>query len=167
MEIEKLDREDYFVPIDCIEETKKHIDKGGCCGQAVLSVIEKTSIKKVFVNWFKLGLVWKGHTPNKDLRKYLESRGYDVKLITKKNKTNFKERFYVIRIQWLGKEDNKEKPFHGYKHWIEATKHTHFILKEGGMFFCNESGWFFSLDNYLRKEGVVTSVFEIRKRDVK
>lgn len=156
-----------YIPCDCEEQTEKHIShNGGCCAQACIAVIQRTSIKEVFERWNDLGLEWKGYTSNKQLRRYLETQGYSVKMITTRNKTDWKAPFYIFRVQWLGNGKNKEKPFYGYKHWLVATGNTHFIVREGSRMFCNSNGWFDvdAIDNYLsdtEPKGIITCLFEI------
>ena len=156
-----------FTPPDCEEQTKLYLkEKGGCCGQACLAVVQRLPIKEVFERWKKHGLEWKGHTSIKQFREYMDKEGYDVKLITTKNGTDWKAPFYFIRIQWMGEGKKREKPFYGWGHWAVASAYTHFILREGDRFFCNENGWFDAIDPYLEIEpkGIVTSVYEIRQR---
>lgn len=157
-----------FTPPDGEEQTKLHLkEKGGCCGQACIAVVQRLPIKEVFERWQRHNLEWKGHTTIKQFREYMDKEGYDTKLITTKNGTNWKAPFYFIRIQWLGEGDKKEKPFYGHPHWTIASAYTHFVLREGNRFFCNENGWFDAIDQYLECEepkGTVTSVYEIVPR---
>jgi len=163
----KIIEEDNFVPPDCKEQTARWlIGQGGCCGQACLAVIERSSIDQVFKRWKALGLDWKGYTSVNQLRDYLKKRGFKVKLITTKNKTDFQAPFYIYRIQWLGPGEKKEKPFYGYNHWSQASIYTHFIMSEKDKrFFCNENGWMdlADLNVYLGPRGIITSLYEVNK----
>lgn len=152
-----------FIPNDYKEQTEIHLEKGGCCGQCCLAVIQRIKVKDVFDRWRLHDLEWKGYTSVKQLREYLSKEGYKAKLISTKNKTDFKAPFYILRIQWLGSGKKQEKPFYGYDSWYEASANTHFIVKEGDNFFCNGSGWFNQIDSYLTTEtkGIVTSMYEI------
>ncbi len=155
------------IPNDCKEMTEKYlIDKGGICGQACLSVIENISIKSVLENWESLGLEFKGWSGWKQLREYLEKKGYEVKLLRKDNFGDFeKEDFVICRVQWIGEKENKEKPFYGWGHWTAASAHTHFIVINQNQFFCNEDGLFpiNKLEEYLG-DAIITSMMRIKKK---
>ncbi len=99
------------------------------------------------------------------MRYYLEARGYKVKLKRKENLEFENNSFYILRIQWIGEGNKKDKPFYGWSHWSEATSHTHFIVVYKNQFFCNEEGLFNvnNLNEYLEDYGVITSAMEIRK----
>jgi hypothetical protein len=171
------------IPKDVKEMTKKYkIDKGGICGQSCLAVIEGITIKEVMNNWKTLGLEFKGWSGWKQLRQYLEKRGYVVKQLRfDKNKFWNMDNgiFYIARVQWLGSNELKrEKPFYGYNHWSEASAHTHFIVISEEKFFCNEDGLFpfEKLKDYLKSQvvedkvylgGVITSLMYITKLEVK
>lgn len=152
------------IPSDTKAMTEKYsVDKGGICGQACLAVIEKSTIREVMFNWASLKMEFKGWSGWKQLREYLEKRGHKVKL--RKKEIEFEEdAFYILRVQWLGEKDNKEKPFYGWGHWTEASAHTHFIVVNNGEVFCNEDGIFKVkfLNGYLAEEAVVTSVMEVQ-----
>jgi len=167
------------IPKDVEKMTKKYkIDKGGICGQSCLAVIENSTIKEVMKNWEKLGLEFKGWSGWKQLREYLEKRGYKVKQ-ERFNKNKFwnmdKDIFYIARVQWLGNNElKKDKPFYGYNHWTEASAHTHFIVINDWRVFCNEDGEFpfVKLKDYLKsfiegdllyQGGVITSLMVITK----
>ncbi len=151
------------IPIDVKEMTEKYlIDKGGICGQSCLAVIEETTIKQVLKDWERLGLEFKGWSGWKQLKEYLEKKGYDIKLLRKDGWANFnKEDFVIARVQWIGNREDKEKPFYGWGHWTEASAHTHFIVIHNNEFFCNEDGIFNDLDAYL-EDAVITSLMRIR-----
>jgi len=156
------------IPVDCKEMTEKyHIDNGGICGQSCLAVIENISIQEVLDNWKKLGIEFKGYSGWKQLRDYLKKRGFIVKqrrmsflnLISNNN-------FYILRVQWIGEMENKEKPFYGWSFWTEASANTHFILVMDLKVFCNETGIFeySHLFNYLAENnGIITSMLEVYK----
>ena len=149
------------IPNDVKEMTEKYlIDKGGICGQSCLAVIEGISIEEVLCNWKKFGMEFKGYSGWKQLREYLENRGYEIKLLRKDNWGDFNKNDYcILRIQWTGEGEKKEKPFYGWGHWTEASAHTHFIVVHNNQFFCNEDG-LFNMDNleeYLNG-GVITSI---------
>lgn len=154
-------------PTDCELMTEKYkIDKGGICGQSCLAVIEETTIQKVLDNWEKLGLEFKGYSGWKQLREYLEKRGFAVKQIKMRDfKVANYNYFYIFRVQWLGERENKEKPFYGWGHWAEASSYTHFIVLHQGEIFCNETGVFGynELSKYL-ENAVITSAFEIQTK---
>jgi len=153
------------IPSDCREMTEgMRIAKGGICGQSCLAVIEKSSIEDVLKNWEKVGLDFKGYTGWKQLREYLEKRDYEVKQKRAKDLRFIFEKFYILRIQWIGEGKKKEKPFYGHGHWAEASAYTHFIIVKGNEFFCNEYGLFkiTELENYLSNyNAVITSAMEI------
>lgn len=152
-------------PIDCELMTKKYlIDKGGICGQSCLAVIEGIPIQNILDNWKKMGIEFKGYSGWRQLREYLEKRGYKVKLLRKDSWGDFnKEDFVICRVQWIGEGDKKDKPFYGWCYWIEASAHTHFIVCHNNQFFCNETGIFTDLENYLNTEGIITSLMRITK----
>lgn len=155
---------EYRIPTDVKEMTEKFkIDKGGICGQACLSFIEGSTIKRVLINWDNFGMEFKGWSGWKQLREYLEKSGYYVKQLRKDNLKYEDNKFYILRIQWIGEKDNKQKPFYGWGHWSEASAHTHFIVVYKGEFFCNEDG-LFNLDKlkeYLSDDAVITSAMEV------
>jgi len=154
---------DYIIP-DIEEMTKKYkSENGGICGQACLAVITRSSIRAVLDMWEYQGLVFKGWSGWKQLRKYLEKLGYSVKQINGKFQYN-PERYYIARVQWLGDGNKKDKPFYGWNHWSVASAYTHFIIIEKFRFFCNETGWddYSNLRKYLiENKGVITSYLEI------
>jgi hypothetical protein len=159
------------IPSDCKSMTEKYLkDKGGICGQSCLAVIENISIQEVLDNWKKLGIEFKGYSGWKQLREYLEKRGFLVKQMNI-NKFSFNcNNFYILRVQWLGEKENQEKPFYGWGFWTEASAHTHFIILHGGDIFCNETGIFdyTKLNNYLEENnGVLTSALEVRRNNGK
>lgn len=166
--LNQIKRMEYVTPSDCKEQTTLHSQlNGGCCAQACIAVVQRITIKEVFKRWEKHGLEWKGHTPVSQLRKYMDKEGYYTKLITTKNKTDFLSPYYLIRIQWIGNGEKKEKPFFGYSHWTIASSNTHYVLRQGDRFFCNETGWFEDIDQYLSNNqpiGQVTSIIEITPR---
>ncbi len=158
------------IPSDTKEMTEKmRIDNGGICGQACLAVIERSSISNVLGNWEDMGLEWKGWSGWKQLKQYLETRSYKVYLKRMKGLKliNSDEVFYILRVQWLGERENKEKPFYGYGHWAEASANTHFIIAHKGFYFCNEAGeWFDDLDYYTTENrAVITSAMEVSLRN--
>jgi len=167
----------YYIPEDVEEMTEKYkIDKGGICGQACLSVIEEVSIEDVLDNWSGLNMEFKGWSGWKQLKDYLEARNHNVKLKRMNNLGMFNPNYYyILRVQWMGDGEKKEKPFYGYNHWSEASAHTHFIVVHQGKFFCNEDGWFdiSELEDYLSDKkveggiqlgGVITSAMRVIKR---
>lgn len=157
-----------FVPPDNTQMTEKYkIECGGICGMACLAVITRDSIQSVIENWGLIGLEFKGWTTYRQLRHYLQSKGFSVRQIQGTMFYN-PRRFYIARVQWLGDGENKERPLFGWKHWAEATAHTHFIVIEDFRFFCNETGWDKfpkGLKEYLKwNDGVITSYLEIGPR---
>ena len=154
-----------FIPQDNKKLTEKYaIEHGGICGQACLAVITRNSIQSVLDLWKYQGLEFKGWSGWKQLRQYLEYRGYKVKQIRGTMHYDSKK-FYIARVQWLGDGDKKDKPFYGWNHWSQATSYTHFIVIERFKFFCNETGWGdfpTGLKKYLEaNHGVITSYMEI------
>ncbi len=152
------------IPTDVKNMTEKYlIDKGGICGQSCLAVIESSTIEQVLLNWKNLGMEFKGWSGWKQLREYLERRSYHIKQLRRDNINYEKSKFYILRIQWIGNGDKKDKPFYGWGHWSEASAHTHFIVVHNEKFFCNEEGIFDieELNKYLDDKGVVTSAMEI------
>lgn len=147
------------------EETRV-LTKDMCCGQSCLAVIEDRNMKEVFKDWIdKFG--WYGYSKFKDLRKYLEEKDYIVKLI-KWNKLEIvdKDSFYILRVQWLGEGEKKDKPFYGWSSWFEASANTHFIILKNNKVFCNDSGIFDyeDLSDYLDKNnGLITSALEVKQ----
>lgn len=157
------------VPSDNEIMTEKYKQEtGGCCGQACLAVIEGITIKEVMDNWSKLGLIFKGWSGWKQLKEYLQKRGYEVQQERyDKNKFWNMEKHFIARVQWIGDKENKEKPFYGWEHWSQASANTHFIVVNEEKVFCNETGIFnFSeLHNYLKENrGVITSLFSVSKK---
>ena len=147
---------------------KFKIDKGGICGQSCLAVIENIKVHDVLNNWEKMGLKFKGYSGWKQLRNYLEKRGFDVKLKRMNNLGTFNfNKFYLLRVQWLGEGEKQEKPFYGWGHWTEASSYTHFIIIHRGKVFCNETGIFdyHELKKYL-ENAVITFAMEIQKKEV-
>ncbi len=160
------------IPTDTKSMTEKYkINKGGICGQSCLAIIEESSIHEVMYDWTALGLEFRGWSGWKQLREYLEKKGFDVKQ-KRWNKLEIlhEDYFYILRVQWLGSNPDKlNKPFYGYNHWSEASAHTHFIVVHGGKVFCNEDGLFEfdGLSKYLNGEGyfqsgVITSAMRIK-----
>jgi len=153
------------IPKDVKEMTEKYlIDKGGICGQACLAVIENSTIQEVLDNWEKVGLEFKGYSGWKQLREYLEKRGYEVKLLNKSSFRCFNYNDFVIcRIQWRGSGEKQEKPFYGWGHWTEASAHTHFIVIHQNKFFCNEDGLLEvnTFEKYL-ENAEITSLMRVR-----
>jgi hypothetical protein len=152
-----------FTPPDVIDQTKKyHSENGGICGQSCLAVITLNSIQSVIDQWHIQFGEFKGWSGWKELRQYLEARGFKVKQVN--NLYGFEPTFsYIARVQWYGEEKDKSKPFYGWKHWTLASAHTHFIVIQKGMFFCNNDGWGHaeSISSYLGKDGVITSFLEV------
>lgn len=153
------------IPNDVKEMTEKYlVDKGGICGQSCLAVIEGISIENVLRNWKELGMEFKGYSGWKQLKEYLDKKGYDVKLLRRDSFGNFSYNDFVIcRVQWLGDGEKKDKPFYGWGHWTEASSYTHFIVIHQGRVFCNEDGLFEakSLDKYL-ENAEITSLMRVR-----
>jgi|SRR3990167_452612 len=154
------------IPKDTKEMTEKYkIDKGGICGQSCLAVIEEISISDVLQNWKSLGLEFKRYSGWKQLREYLEKRGYKVKLLMVGKLGSFNhDAFYICRVQWLGDGKKQGKPFYGWGHWTEASAYTHFIVIHKDKFFCNEEGLFdyHDLKKYL-ENAEITSIMEVKK----
>ncbi|KKL88564.1 hypothetical protein LCGC14_1923430 [marine sediment metagenome] len=160
-------RQELFIPNDVKEMTEKYmVDKGGICGQSCLAVIEKQPISKVIKDWKEMELEWKGWSGWRQLANYLKNKKFNVKqsrVIDDKNVS------YIARVQWIGDEENKEKPYYGWKSWFEASANTHFIVIQEDSFFCNEEciwlpidGEEYSLEGYLKhNQGLITSYLKI------
>ena len=154
------------IPKDIEETTKKYsMEKGGICGQSCLAVIENTSVQNILNNWEEMGIVFRGWSGWKQLREYLERRNFVVKQKRIKDLEYKEDYFYILRVQWIGGRENKDKPFYGWGHWTVASAHTHFIVVHNNIFFCNEDGLFKiqELENYLEGCGLITSALEIQK----
>lgn len=154
------------IPKDNNSMRKKYDNK--VCGQSCLAVIEGISVKKVLENWIKILGEFKGYSPYKDTRKYLESRGYETKQERfDKNKFWNMEKFFLVRVQWLGNGEKRDKPYYGWGSWYEASNYTHYLLVHDGKVFCNDKGIFDfgEMGEYLEEgNGVITSLISIRKR---
>ena len=156
-----------FIPSDNQEQTQKYIGEGkGICGVSCLAVIEERQVKITLKDFDSL-FGFKGYANVRDLRKYLQEKGYKIKSVNKDGYKDFSKGCYIARIQWLGNGKKKEQPFYGWKHWTEASSHTHFIVIKEGMFFCNEENRWWSLPRlhrYLAEgEGIMTSYLEVTK----
>lgn len=162
------------IPEDNEEMTEKFkIEKGGICGLACLAIIENRKILEVMEDWKKFFGSFDGYANFKDLRIYLEKKGYFVKFVNRNGWTKFLRHIFIARIQWIGDKENKMSPFYGWGHWTEASAHTHFIvIYQGKKFFCNEENkwnWIGNINNYLKNgNGIITSylkVINIKGRD--
>ena len=144
--------------------TEKYLGEGkGICGQSCLAVIERTSIKEILENWEDMGIEFKGYSGWKQLKEYLDRRGWNPKLLRMNNLGTFKPKnFYLLRVQWIGDGEKQDKPFYGWGHWSQASANTHFIIVHQGKIFCNETGWFDTnkLEGYLGN-AVVTSAMKV------
>ncbi len=154
-----------YIPYDNQRLTKKYIGEGkGICGISCLAIIEKRTIKNVLRD-FDFKYKFKGYANVKQLRKYLENKGYKVKFINSDSYHNFSKLNYIVRIQWLGEGKKQEQPFYGWGHWTEASSHTHFIMIMNNKFFCNEENKWQSLPRlhrYLAEgHGIMTSYLEV------
>lgn len=144
-----------------------------CCGQSCLAVIENLTIEKIMEDWIKLFGEFKGYSPYKKMREYLENKGFKTKLLRMDRLGTFNYNlFYLCRVQWLGKGEKPDKPYYGWSSWFEASNHTHYILIHEGEIFCNTSLTFnyHKLADYLGdirrgENGVITSVIEINKQN--
>lgn len=153
-------------------EEARHKYNDMCCGQSVLAVIENISVEKAMQNWINLLGEWKGYSPFRDMRKYLESRGYLTKRV-KVNKVFFEDnKFYICRVQWIGKGEKRDKPYYGWEHWRIAIQNTHYILIHNNNVFCNSAGIFGynRIADYLGdirqgEIGKITSILEVIKHE--
>jgi len=155
-----------MIPKDNKELTEKYREEGkGICGISCLAVIEGRTVQDT-LNDFDSVFSFKGYANVRDLRKYLENKGFKIKSVNRKGYKDFSKGIYIGRIQWLGDGDKKEQPFYGWKHWTEASARTHFIVIKKGMFFCNEENKWWSiprLHRYLAEgNGIFTSYLEIK-----
>lgn len=158
--------QELIIPKDNKEMTKRFmVDKGGICGLACLALIERRRISEVMQDWKKIFGKFEGYANFKDLRIYLEKKGYKCKFVNRDGWTKFLRYIFIARVQWIGEGKNKKPPFYGWGHWTEASAHTHFIvIYKGKKFFCNEEGkwnWIGNLNNYLRDDGRITSFIKI------
>ena len=156
-----------FIPSDNQEQTQKYIGEGkGICGVSCLAVIEERKVENTLKDFDSL-FVFKGYANVRDLRKYLQEKGYKIKSVNKNGYKDFSKGCYIARIQWLGNGKKKEQPFYGWNHWTEASSHTHFIVIKERMFFCNEENRWWSLPRLHRylaeREGIMTSYLEVKK----
>ena len=160
-------RQELFTPNDVKEMTEKYmIDNGGICGQSCLAVIQQTSISQIMKDWKIYFGEFRGWSKWSELSNFLKNKELNVKRV--KN-IDDKDAFYIARVQWIGEEENKEKPYYGWKSWFEASANTHFIVIQKNNFFCNEEGlWLpinseeYSLEGYLKhNQGLITSYLKI------
>lgn len=157
-----------YIPSDNQELTQKYLGEGkGIYGISCLAIIEKRKVNAI-LNEFEEKFGFKGYANVKQLRKYLESKGYEVKFVNRNGWWKpAKGGIYIARIQWLGEGKKKKQPFYGWGHWTEATSHTHFILIDNLKFFCNEANVWQELDtlpNYLKEaKGIMTSFLEVNR----
>jgi hypothetical protein len=167
------ERNKAMIPEDSIYKTGKEVDENGqrigTCAQASIAYVTGHSIAEVLSIWkFKHHLKFENWSNWRDIRKYLENEGYVVKYrkLPFCPLDVFVPHTLIARVQWIGDGDNKDKPFYGYPHWSEATRHTHFIAIQQGYFFCNTEGEkpIKNLAFYLLEgDGVITSLMEITK----
>jgi len=155
------------IPKDNKEMTERFtIDKGGICGLSCLAVIESKSISDVLNDWKNFFGDFKGYANFKDLRTYLEKKGYDCQFVNRNGYTKFLKHTFIARIQWIGNKEDKKAPFYGWGHWTEASAHTHFIvIQKGNKFFCNEENKWIrmgDLSKYLKNGGIITSFIKIK-----
>lgn len=154
------------IPEDCKEMTEKYAGEcAGICGQACLAVITKEKIQDVLEKWNEKGLEWRGWSGWNQLREYLKSEGYEVKQVNGEYALDSSS-FYICRVQFIGIQEKKGKPYYGWGHWSQASAHTHFIVETENMFFCNEDGIFpqIELPDYLKHyNAVVTSRMRVVK----
>lgn len=160
-------REILYVPEDLEKYRKLYEPKGkGVCGIACLSVILGKSLATILDEWNEEIGPYDGHTRNRDLRKFLEYKGFKVKQRGLRKGLNISLRpntLALCRVQWKGTEGGD---FHGYKLWIDATRNTHLIVVSDLYIFCNSVGWFnrAKLLDYLQSgNGYLTSYLEIDK----
>ena len=151
-----------FEPLDNQEYRDIYEPQGrGICGISCLAVICKCSCKEILGKWGD----YRGFTPNRELRSFLEKEGYIIKVFRgnkRKDFPYFEDKIYLCRVQWLGDEGGE---FHGYSNWHDATCNTHLIVVDGTKVYCNAQGWFNLelLPQYLGDEGYITSFFEVQK----
>jgi hypothetical protein len=78
------------------------------------------------------------------------------------------DKFFLVRIQWIGDGPKQDKPYYGHSHWSEASANTHFIVVHDNKVFCNETGIFDfeKLKDYLEENnGTITSLMSISKEN--
>jgi len=162
-----------MIPDDCIFKTRKDVDENGqlmgTCAQAAIAYITGRSVSEVLSIWKnKYHLRFENWSNWRDIRKYLENEGYQVRY--RKHSfcplDTFVPYTLIARIQWIGEGDNKDKPFYGYSHWSEAARHTHFIAIQGSYFFSDYEGErpIKDLAFYLlESDGVITSLMQVSK----
>jgi hypothetical protein len=142
-------------------------ETGGICGQACLAYLTGQSIGVVLDNWQRMGLEWRGWSGWRQLRAYLQRKSFTVK---QKSAEKYVESG-ICRIQWVGKGPKQSAPFYGWPHWSIASAHTHFIVVDEGIFYCNGEGRLrprSELEAYLyENKGVITSILEVKKEDTK
>ncbi len=165
------DGQTLYTPPDQALMLQRYSGEGkGPCGPSCLAVIECRPINHVLQDWHGLFGDFRGWAAWKELRGYLQSKGWNVKLCRFTGEIDpTSDKFVICRVQWLG--PNPDKPaFAGWRHWTDAAAHTHFILVADSMVYCSEDGWFGldKLNDYLeghpyKVSGVVTSYMEISK----
>jgi len=170
--IGEYSRMNLYTPNDVKQMLERyHVKDGdGPCGPACLAVIERRDIGAVLEDWRTFFGEYRGWALWKELRQYLERKGWKVKQCRFKGFIDpTPERFVICRVQWEGPNTDKNK-FYGWGHWAEASSHTHFIVVQDHDVFCSESGWFClsKLNDYLdgkpgQAKGQVTSYMEIHK----
>ena len=158
-----------YIPPDNQEQTQRFIEDGkGVCGISCLAVIEERKVKDSLKDFDSI-FGFKGYANVRDLRKYLQEKGYKVKSVNKDGYKDFSKGRYIARIQWIGQGKKREQPFYGWNHWTEASSHTHFIVIKEGMFFCNEENKWQSLPRlhkYLAEgNGIMTSYLEVKESE--
>jgi len=150
-----------YSPFDLPLMLKKYSGEGnGPCGLACIAVIEHRNISEVLKDWQPLFGEYRGYALWKELRQYLQNKGWKVKLrkVTNGEIDPTADKFVIFRVQWVG--PNPDKPdFACWNHWTEAAAHTHFILVQDHDVFCSEDGWFClsKLNDYLDGKGIQTS----------
>ncbi len=159
-----------FTPADSRQMVRKYQAKegDGPCGPACLAVIERRPIMFVLDDWKELFGEYRGWARWKELRQYLEHKGWKVKQCRFRGHIDpTSEKFVLCRVQWVGPHPDKPE-FACWRHWTEAAAHTHFIVVEDHDFFCSVEGWssLSKLNDYLVGPiemacGVVTSYMEV------
>ena len=150
-----------FEPLDNKKYRNIYEPQGkGICGIATLAVILKCSIAHILKKWGD----YEGYVLNGKLRTFLENEGYEVKMLRGNKRKDFpiENKLHLCRVQWIGQGGGR---FHGYSNWHDASCHTHLIVIDKDMVYCNDEGWFeiSRLPEYLKK-GYITSYLEICER---
>ncbi len=150
------------IPNDLKEQREKYEKQGlGTCGPSILALLFNHPVEYIINHWYEDEYKDKGYANLTEMRRELNCftpNWVKIKRGNKSKELKLPEGYWmaIARIQWEG----------DWGHWIEAQKHTHYVLIQawGGenRIFCNSIGWFNQSQNknYLKK-GHITSFLVI------